>query len=327
MPTNYTGDQFAVQAPAVAAEPEGSVLVRLPADGDPPNASTFAQALRVLADYVDFLLKPRPRSGHFARAVQRWRSAIGHTRFAVDHLGFPAGRFFQREMLWPDSPLSGTNKTGTGESMFATMPDWRYKAVESVDSTGFDGAELEPTAFGPAVRLCAGRSADDYVTISAGAFGSLRGDNHVALEFTAWDSGVAERQLSLGLVMGHPNTHVEAALSWIGVRVVAGLWEAVAKSGGAETTFFLGGVVTNLSARPSRIRIEWHGEAVSDDSNRSAMFFLNGTLVATFTTNLPTGAFVVAASDRRLVAGTVDTKSVLGPMRLSVSTHDQDAML
>lgn len=56
MPTNYTGDETATEAPA--AKPEFGVrpIFALPADGDPPNASTFEQWGKAGADYLAFLM-------------------------------------------------------------------------------------------------------------------------------------------------------------------------------------------------------------------------------------------------------------------------------
>lgn len=63
MPTPYTADPAATEAPA--APPAFGVLpiVNLPADSDPPNGATYEQAYKVLADYVGFLMKRAVMSG------------------------------------------------------------------------------------------------------------------------------------------------------------------------------------------------------------------------------------------------------------------------
>jgi hypothetical protein len=52
MPTNYTGNPTATQPPAAAPAPGVLPILVLPADGDPANAASVAQAYKVLADYV-----------------------------------------------------------------------------------------------------------------------------------------------------------------------------------------------------------------------------------------------------------------------------------
>lgn len=55
MPTNYTGNPTAVEAPASAPGPGVAPILALPADGEPVNAAAFAQAYKVCADYIAYL--------------------------------------------------------------------------------------------------------------------------------------------------------------------------------------------------------------------------------------------------------------------------------
>jgi hypothetical protein len=61
LPTPYTADPEATQPPSGA--PAWGVLpvINLPADGDPPNASTWEQAFKALNDHVGFILEQRNR--------------------------------------------------------------------------------------------------------------------------------------------------------------------------------------------------------------------------------------------------------------------------
>lgn len=55
MSSNYTGDDTATQAPSPLPAKNATPVLTLPADGDPLNAASIAQAFRALADAIDFL--------------------------------------------------------------------------------------------------------------------------------------------------------------------------------------------------------------------------------------------------------------------------------
>jgi hypothetical protein len=324
VPTNYTGDQTQTQAPAQPPESEGSILVRLPADGDPTNASTFEQLGKVFADYLDFFLKPRAKSTVWQLAIQAWRTALGHRRFAVDHLGFPAGRWFGVEVVWRSNPsIVGSSLSGAADTTFTLMPDWRYLATQTAGTTA--GATMQNGAYVPLMAISPGEGLGDYTTISTGQFGVFRTDNHVVLEFAAYGPNSAQRILTVGL--GMPATMMETLNDWIGFRVLAGVWHSVTKSGGSETANNTG-VTAATSGRPDRLRVEWHGESVSDDASRFVKFFINGTAVTTHTTNLPLNSTIgIGISDYRISAGATLSQAFIGPMRVRVSDHNADAVL
>lgn len=101
MPTNYTGNQGATQAPSGRPRSDANPIVVIPIDGEPENVASFTQALEVLADYAAWLTKPRAISTSFAEPIIRHRSAAGHTRGFIDHFGFPNGRIVQWDETWP----------------------------------------------------------------------------------------------------------------------------------------------------------------------------------------------------------------------------------
>jgi hypothetical protein len=324
VPTDYTGDQTLTQAPAQPPQSEGSILVRIPADGDPENASTWEQALKVLGDYIDFLLKPRALATVWWQAIMAWRTSLGHRRFAVDHLGFPAGRWFGHEVVWRSNPSVATSMySGAADLVFVLMPDWRYLATQTAGATAQAG--MLNGAYGPLMGIQPGEGLGDHTTISAGMFGAFRTDNHVALEFAAFGPNSVQRILTVGL--GMPATMMESLNDWIGFRVLSGTWYSVTKSGGVETATSTG-VTAALSGRPDRLRVEWHGEDVSDDGTRAVRFFVNGVAVTTHTTNLPLNSSIgIGISDYRFAAGSTVDRSFIGPMRLRVSDHNADSVL
>jgi hypothetical protein len=54
MPTNVTGNPAGIEPPDAGPVANGAPVGALPADGDPPNGATFAQAYKVLLDWVAF---------------------------------------------------------------------------------------------------------------------------------------------------------------------------------------------------------------------------------------------------------------------------------
>jgi hypothetical protein len=116
MPTNRAGDLTATQAPSAAPQPEGTITQALPADGDPPNASTYAQAYKVCADFIDWLMKPRAKLSDWAKWIMSWRSGGGHKRLVVDHFGYPMGRI----VSWRDDWSIGAGVSGTRGPVDAT---------------------------------------------------------------------------------------------------------------------------------------------------------------------------------------------------------------
>lgn len=328
MPSNYIGDQTDTQPPSAPPSPEATITVRLPADGDLPTGSLFAQAFKVVADFIDWMLKPIAKASDWNRSTMAYRIAIGHKRFAIDHMGFPSGLISTYEANWRSSPAVGyENPSGTAETHYPAMPEWRYKGL--VQTAGSAVGSMICDGFGPALWLASANTAGDYVTASTGLFGRLRTDNHAALDTAASVSGSASRTFVVALCE-LPTAHVLALADFIGFRVVAGatVWQCVTKAANVETVTNTA-VTANLTAavtRADRLRIEWHGSAVSDNGTTQVRFYINGNHVATHTTTIPVGLAVgLAASDVRASGGADTDPSSLRPMRLRMSLHDGDS--
>jgi hypothetical protein len=331
VPATYTGDQSQTQAPADPPRPDGIIKVQLPADGDPPNASTWEQAFKVLADYIDWLIKPGAFASAFDVPIMAWRTASAFRRAAIDHLGFLTGQVLSYDVIWKRKAGSIGGLTATGDQQFETMPEWRYKAVQTTGTlpgAGFSGGG----AMGPNVFLEAGHTAADYVTVSTGQIGQFRADNHVVLEGMAAVPNATTDTVELALCE-EPATHVAAAANFIGFRRVGGsaFWRCVTKAAGVETetTTAAVPVLSDSLVRGDRLRVEWHGETVADDATRAVRFYVNGTLVATHLTNLPLNAsFGIALSDLRNSVQAADFKYlIVGPLRLRMSLSELDTVL
>lgn len=111
MPTNYAGVKTNTQSPSVVPQNEGVPTVALPADGDFPNASLYAQGYKVLADWIAYCLAPVVKvaasAADWARSLIRWRAANGHTRSHIDHLGLVSGRIQNWREHWDDVVSAG----------------------------------------------------------------------------------------------------------------------------------------------------------------------------------------------------------------------------
>jgi hypothetical protein len=69
MPTPYTGDPTATQAPGPTPAVGNYPIVNLPADGDAANAATWEQAYKECADFIAFL---QQRAGWLLAARSGW---------------------------------------------------------------------------------------------------------------------------------------------------------------------------------------------------------------------------------------------------------------
>jgi len=124
MSSNYTGNPSSTQAPAAAPDPDNFPIAVLPADGDPDNAASVAQAYKVLADYIAWLKLPFSKGSAWLQYLRRYRNALGHTREALDHHGLPGGRLSRVHELWLDQGLTLRNTTSSsawGANWFATL--------------------------------------------------------------------------------------------------------------------------------------------------------------------------------------------------------------
>lgn len=326
MPTTYTGDQTQTQLPSDPPEPEGSIQVSLPADGDMPNGATFEQAYKVLADFIDWLIKPAAAASVFEKAIMAFRAAIGHRRFAVDHVGFPNGQVLVNDVNWVASAAGAAEKFGAAAAYAAyrAMPEWAYKAV---NVTGTARAIMAPSLFGAALGVLPGEALNDYCTVYRSPMGTLRADNHVTLDFT---SRVPVQDITTYIgVCDEPGSHLGASADFIGFRITGALtWECITRAGGVTTATNSGVTAAVGASRPDRLRVEWSGETVADDSTRAVRFYVNGVLRQTHTANLPLGMLAgIGISQLRASAAAGGDTLVVGPMRFRMSLSEVDTVL
>jgi hypothetical protein len=328
VPATYTGDQTNTQAPSNPPEPGGSIQQSLPADGDPPNASTWEQAYKVTADFIDWLMKPRavPGAANWVKEIFGYRAANGHRRHAIDHLGFPTGQVLVKDVNWVQSPTSVANQSGIAASYtaYVAMPEWSYRSAQTA---GLSWAVPAASVFGPSIACRPGEGLNDYLTVFHAPQGSLLADNNVSLEFTGRVPSFGIK--TLVAVCDEPSTQIDALSAFIGFRIDGATdWKCVTKAAGVETVTASGVTAAIGAARPDRLRVEWSGETVADDSVRAVRFYINGGLVATHTTNLPLAMLAgIGISQVRTTAAVGGEYLLLGPMRMRMSLSELDTVL
>lgn len=339
MPSAYDGNPVGVQAPDVAPEPEKPPKLNLPVDGDPLNVSSIYQALKTLADHVAWSLVRRAKSGVYQGGfIERWKTAIGHSRFAVDHFGFPCGQLQGFDWSWvkPISTSQFLNNTGPADILLANQPEWRFTSANStlgldaqsvrVDVLGIGGGQPGSAAF---LTLRSNSQAGDYAMLTRAALGLFSLSNQITFETVAiLDLGTLDaRNYYVGLGTRPAGAPSSTLQNFVGFRKLEGTanWQCVTMNGGAAT-------VTTTGTPPSatdlqRLRIEWDGSGVADDATSRARFYINGALVATHTANLPISqeADVILASNA--TSGASDATALLiGPGRVRSNIVAIDAV-
>jgi hypothetical protein len=96
-------------------------------------------------------------------------------------------------------------------------------------------------------------------------------------------------------------------------------WFAVCGDGTTLSTRVDTGVAVGAAAW-NKLRVEWHGANVADNSTAAMRFYIADVLVATITSNLPTGAAtpsVNAVLGAKRASGSTVTSCYLGPVRFS----------
>lgn len=100
MPTTYTGDPVGAATPDIAPEPETAVVVNIPIATEGRTVSSIDQFVKALANNVAWLKKPKAKLSAWVGWILAFRTAGGHKRTIIDHLGFLMGRNVRWEEEW-----------------------------------------------------------------------------------------------------------------------------------------------------------------------------------------------------------------------------------
>jgi hypothetical protein len=288
MSTNYTGSATATQAPAATPDPDNAPIDVLPADGDPLNAASVAQAFKVLADYIHAIKNPRSKSTSWPQALRRYRNARLQTMFAVDHLGLPSGRIVQWEEDWSNVLLINKGNSDTVNGAWANR--WNFGLSGTGTNAGVAVSNPDPTIW-PTSRY-ATLSVDTSVTDSTveAQRGECITDANRAVtmqwEENCPDPGdLGDAEIAMGISLDDQNyddAGAWSALTSPGVAFVKRTgdtnWQCYTKAVGGSAAYATTGVAANTTAR-RRFRIEILGANVADDSTARVNFFVDDTHV------------------------------------------------
>jgi hypothetical protein len=290
MATNYTGVATATQAPSAAPEPGSAPVVVLPADGDPLNAASVAQSKKVLADYIAWMLSPRAKASSWLQALRRYRNARLQTVSAVDHLGFPAGRFVGWDEDWSNLALTSKGNTDPDSGAWAGRWDYGLPGAGTLNAS-IAVAAPHVTSF-PASRfvqmaVAAATNADAHVESSKGETIS-DANRAIAFQWMAKNHVPAELgtcEVAMGVSIDDANAADTGTFSSIASPGAAFVkrtsdtnWQCYTKAIGGSAAYADSGVAGNTNAI-RRFRVEVIGANVADDSTARVNFFVDDTHV------------------------------------------------
>jgi hypothetical protein len=296
MSSNYTGDPVGVQAPATAPEPETAPVAKIPADGEAANVLSISQFVKVLADHVAWLYKPRAKVSAWTQAIKQYRSARLHRRWGIDHLGFPGGQLVH----WREGWMSATSVSGAAASdavadMLPVGSGWYIQTTKA----GAGNSKISvraPDTIWPWSRYVKIEAADlvgDYARLWRLPQAQFTVNNALAMEWSARvDTPHADVRIAMGWnalanLAGNLTPLLGATLQFTGDYGTSTAWTAEDSTGGGASAVTTAVVMTNTWMR---FRVEWQGANVADDSVSKALFFIDGALVGTLLLNTPDGA-------------------------------------
>ncbi len=302
MSTTRAGDPTATQAPSVPPTPGTVPTQTLPADGDALTAASIAQALKVIADFEAWSKSPRAQAAagtgasNWAEAILLWKNARLQSRFAIDHLGFPGGKFVQWQEDWGGKPPASIS-TGLGLEL---INNWLVSAELTSGSCVQKGPNLNELR-AVAMRMTVGSSANDMTRVYK-RFIPMTADADTSMvmqwDFCPHSGTVANHEYAGGMF---DSVYVVAATSsalsvvepkgcGFVKRTGDANWQIYTKVSGSPTYTTTG--VAVASTTPVRFRVETVGANTGDDSTARALFYVNGVFkasiaVATVATPVP----------------------------------------
>jgi hypothetical protein len=262
--------------------------VALPADGDPTNASTFAQAFKVLADFVAYFHTPTALASDWDGVIQQWKSARGHERFQVDHMGFPMGRVAEFDENW----MIQDQTINTAAASVDLSDAWQVFTSDNGVIVDIDTphagapmrhAQLDPSPVGAGVAVLRSRQLTQFGT-----------DICFAIEFTAGlDTATAADETNYLLGVCNANANHTPAQIITGSEDVQGIWLYIPQTSDniqllIRGTGGAGGITlvdTGVAKDDSwhHWRLQWNGSSHDDASTTRVLLFRDGVLVGTST--------------------------------------------
>lgn len=290
MSTNYTGVPSATQAPASPPPAGVAPELVLPADGDPANAASIAQALKVVADYIAFLQSPFGNAAAQAQPILPAQCARLLSRMGFDHRGFLGGNALRWSEDWID--VGATAKTGTPSSG-AWFGRWNFSLNESSAVSPSPRAEVvAPAGSADVVRwlMLSGAAAPGCAVVEqCGGFQSTSGGGvDMVMEFLLrYDTLTSTSSSAMGIFDGTlVGLAPESAFESLAPKGI-GLYRPVS---GTNLLFY-----SNISGTPAspvdtgiaaaisttyRVRFEMQSPNASDNTAARFLCYINGAIVA-----------------------------------------------
>jgi len=315
MPSPYTPSPTATQSPSAAPGPGVVPTVELPIDTDPPNGATFAQAFKVLGDFIAWLVDKFAIAGSMAQRIERWRNAKLQTRALISHAGFVEGKIMSWRECWETDSVPAKSAVGFG-SWFGR---WSYTIAGDAAGGLISGnfANVGPPTFGggPTGTDPDMRTRNIFLaTNPAGTAGSaqhVEATGQIILDADTcltmqWDAKIHTISGNSDDAMGFITTSLQNAGGTTESNAPFGAWFEKVPGTGTWLCFWQGasGGVVSLNSGVTatgrqRFRIEVYGANSSDNSAHRVIFYINGTLITDqnvdFTAAAPGAGTAVAA--------------------------------
>jgi hypothetical protein len=325
--STYTGNPVSAHTPATAPDPAALPILTLPASGDPATAASVMQAFQVLADYIAWEKVPKAKASAWIQAIKQFKDANGQGRFAVDHLGFPAGKLVAWQEDWshyftyPTAPGAGAlfgrwiyRITTAG----IVVPAWvgAIGCLELDAGNGSGGGLTNVEAAGPVTA----------VNIAGGATDA---DIAISMQFDVYsnlpNSGQSEQAFGLALNgsgsgSGPFTAQVPEAVAIVKPGSLAN-WQVYTKVAAGAVAYVDTGI-SATSGNLTRFRIERIGANASDDGTARAIVYANGAIVANVAIMIrqPTPFF-------QQWSNTGDSRVRIGPVDVRANTWPGDVLL
>lgn len=312
---NYTADPDAAAiAPDLGQLPGAEPVLDLPADGEPANAASVAQAFSALANHVARLYRPRASSSSYVLDLLPFRNAKDIVVSKVDAFGLYRGPIIEYHESWPthigEHAATGGQATPWGEitggapSVLGSerYPGWWY----GIHNTPLYTASRLVETLGPymaAGRLSASRrvqlltppSQVDNLTFIARRSPWAIGANVLAsLEFNIAYL-ICPGPANMGWLIPNPAIAPFAAIDWDpesgtnGIYVQANTDDANLQliTGSSATKTDLGVARGDLATLGARLRLVFVGSELDFSSANRVLVFIDDILRADVTTDLP----------------------------------------
>jgi hypothetical protein len=332
--TNYLGVPTATQAPSAAPGVQNFPTVVLPADGDAANAASVAQAFRVLADYVAFLVQPRAPANTQTPIVQ-YKNGQLQSRFVIDHMGFPVGKFIAWQEDWSD--VGFVNLTATA------AVNWAGRWRASISGAGGGTIGVSIPSVSPAYM-------DGYSRFLLLSVHPTSGTNEAGVETTEIAKNLSGQSISFATdfqareTAGFANSEIFFGVGGVSFHGAAGGYNGpgfgfhkiVGNANWFAWTRTLGGTVVQddtgvvaASLTRRRFRCEYAGPAAGDGGVERALFYIDGALVANLTPTLGSDTLTLRAFCRlaRLSTGAGQFEVMFGTTDFRANTWPGDAAL